>query len=92
MPDKVAVKLQYRLYTVDPDFPVFAFTGQNRPRNPMHQLNERSDEIRYMHLHNCVEVTCVSAEKAQLYIENEVCTVHRGDVPFERNAFQTYFS
>lgn len=74
------VRLQYRPYMLDPAFPVFAFSGANKPVNPLHQLNENADHARYLHLHNCVEITCVQCASARLYAEDEVHTVRRGDV------------
>lgn len=74
------VRLQYRPYTLDPAFPVFAFCGENKPVNPLHQLNQNAEHARYLHLHNCVEITCVRSETARLYAENEVHLLRRGDV------------
>lgn len=75
-----SIRLQYRPYTLDPQFPVFTFAGQNKPSNPFHRLNDGTDQARYMHLHNCVEVTCVTCSSARLYVEKDVHLLQRGDL------------
>ena len=47
------VKLQFRQYNVDPEFPVFAFLSDSFPQTPMIDLNT-GDRIRFMHFHNCI--------------------------------------
>lgn len=75
-----SIRLQYRPYTLDPQFPVFAFAGRNKPSNPLHRLNDGTVHARYMHLHNCVEITCVSCSSARLYVEKEAYDLSRGDL------------
>jgi len=77
---QLPVRLQYRPYTLDPAFPVFAFSGQNRPIASFRPLVEDGDGSRYMHLHNCVEITCVSCPAARLHVEKETYALRRGDV------------
>lgn len=74
------VRLQYRPYSLDPDFPVFAFIGQNKPLQPLPEVRTGAYAERYMHLHNCIEITCVTCDTARLYVENDMHIVHRGDV------------
>lgn len=72
-------KVQYRQYTVDPEFPVFSITGENRPINQIYTLND-GDEIRYMHLHNCIEIAYVTADDGELCIDEKTQTLKKDDL------------
>lgn len=77
--DHENMKLQYRHYTVDPDLPVLFFVDEARPYNPFYALNYGC-EVRYMHMHNCIEIACVEEDGGELCHEDEIRPLKKDDV------------
>lgn len=73
------VKLQFRQYRIDPDFPIFAFMKGNQPHNQIMELNA-GDRIKYMHFHNCIEMAYCFSGSGKLYVEDESFEYGAGDV------------
>lgn len=74
-----SIKLQYRQYSIDPELPVFYFDMYNRPVNHAAALND-GEEIRYMHLHNCIEIACVNTDGGEFSANGEVHTLKKDDL------------
>ena len=72
------VKLQFRQYNVDPEFPVFAFLSDSFPQTPMIDLNT-GDRIRFMHFHNCIEMAYCHTGGGELYMEAQSYAYGAGD-------------
>lgn len=78
--DHENMKLQYRHYTVDPDLPALFFAeGEARPHNPLYALNSGC-EVRYMHMHNCIEIACIEKDGGELCHEDEIMPLKKDDV------------
>lgn len=73
------VKLQFRQYRIDPDFPIFAFMKGNQPHSQIMELNA-GDRIKYMHFHNCIEMAYCFSGSGKLYVEDESFEYGAGDV------------
>lgn len=73
------IKLQFRQYSIDPDFPIFSFTRVNAPTTAMMALND-GEQIRYMHFHNCIEILFCCCGTGRLYVEDEEMEFGPGDV------------
>lgn len=73
------IKLQYRQYSIDPDLPVFCFTSRNKPVNRAAALND-GGKIRYMHLHNCIEIACVNADGGEFCADGMVYPLQKDDL------------
>lgn len=74
-----SIKLQYRHFSIDPDLPVFCFNSENRPANQLFALND-GDEIRYMHLHNCIEIACVATGGGEFCLDDHVYPLEKDDM------------
>lgn len=73
------VKLQFRQYRIDPDFPIFAFMKDNQPHTPIMALNT-AERINYMHFHNCIEMAYCVSGSGRIYVEDESSDYDAGDV------------
>ena len=72
------MKVQYRPYSFAGNLPVVAFTGSRRPRNDLFNMNT-DDTIRFVHLHNCVEVGLPTAGRGVLYADDRLMEVQEGE-------------
>lgn len=73
------MKVQYRPYSFDPALPVFAFIGSQRPSSKLYDLNTK-DEIRFIHLHNCMEIALPTQSTGFLYTNEKGQNVEAGDI------------
>ena len=72
------LKVQYRPYSFAGKLPVVAFTGNNRPRNDLFNMNS-DDQIRFVHLHNCVELGLPTNGRGCLYADDRLMEIEAGE-------------
>lgn len=73
------VRIQFRQYMVDANFPIFAFTEGNWPLDRIVNAND-DGPIRYMHFHNCIEFGYCLCGSGQLFVEDRCIEYSGGDL------------
>ena len=72
------IKVQFRQYAIDSNFPIFAFMEGNWPTDGIHTYHEKGP-VQYMHFHNCIEIGYCYRGCGRLYLEDACHSFSSGD-------------